>query len=63
MVKPDETDRSATSKKNNTGQHTNQIGHFKPGLWSPSQCKFESLQPEPEIWDVIAQHWFVGQVS
>ena len=62
MVKPNETDRSGTSKKTQENTQT-KLAHFKPGMWSPSQCKFECLQLEPESWDLVAQHWFVGQVG
>jgi len=35
MVMSDETDRSATSKKNNAGEHTNQIGALKARTVEP----------------------------
>jgi len=63
MVKPNETDRSGTSKKTTRENTQTKLAHFKPGMWSPGQCKFECLQPEPESWDLVTQHWFVGQVS
>jgi len=50
-------------KKQHGRTHKPNLAHFKPGLWRPSQCKFECLQPEPESWDLVTQHWFVGQVS
>ena len=63
MAKPDETDRSAASKKTTRENTQTNLADFKPGLWSPSQGKFECLQPESESWDLVTQHWFVGQVS
>jgi len=63
MFQPNERDRSAASKNTTRGNTQTKLTHFKPGLWSPSQGKFECLQPEPESWDLVPQHWFVGQVS
>jgi len=45
MTKPSETDRSATSKNNNTGEHTNPL---QPRTVEPKPKQIGWLQPEAE---------------